>query len=109
MRHDFCCAFHRVPGATEVLGSSMNDNLPTYLNDHLIGARFAIEMLERLRDSTKNDSFARHLAELLEQIEEDRDVLQGLVEKIGQKRNVLKEAGAWLGEKASRLKLLADD
>jgi hypothetical protein len=87
----------------------MNVNLPTYLNDHLMGARFAIEMLERLRDSTKNTSFARHLAELLREIEADRDVLQGLVERLGQKRSVLKEAGAWLGEKASRLKLPADD
>jgi hypothetical protein len=87
----------------------MNDNLPTYLNDHLMGARFAIEMLERLRDSTKDTLFARHLSELLEQIEEDRDVLQRLIEQIGQQRNVLKEAGAWLSEKASRLKLPVAD
>ena len=83
----------------------MNDNLSTYLNDHLSGAQFATEMLGRLRDSTKDALFRRHLAELLNQIEDDRVVLQGLVERLGEHRNAIKEVGAWLAEKASRLKL----
>jgi hypothetical protein len=87
----------------------MSDNLPTYMNDHLAGARFAIELLERLRDSTTDKRFADHLSQLLEQIEEDRDVLQGLVDRLGQRRSALKEAGAWLAEKASRIKLPAAD
>lgn len=90
-------------------GRGMSDHLATYLNDHLTGARFAVEMLGRLRDSTKDALFRRRLAELLQQIEDDRAVLQDLVERLGAPRNAIKEAGAWLAEKASRIKLHTPD
>jgi hypothetical protein len=82
----------------------MSQQLATYLNDHLAGARFAIDMLERLRDTQSDDDFKQFAARMLDEIEADRSVLQQLAEEVGG-RNVLKEASAWLAEKASRIKL----
>jgi hypothetical protein len=82
----------------------MSQQLATYLNDHLAGARFAIDMLERLRDTQTDDEFKQFAARMLLEIEADRSVLEQLAEEVGG-RNVLKEASAWLAEKASRVKL----
>jgi hypothetical protein len=42
---------------------------------------------------------------LLARVVEDRDALQQLADKIGSGPNILKEFTAWIGEKASRIKL----
>jgi hypothetical protein len=44
-------------------------------------------------------------AEVLVEVEADREVLHGLAERVGAESSALKEATAWLGEKMSRLKL----
>jgi hypothetical protein len=83
----------------------MSDRLATYLNDHLAGASFAIEILERMR-AGRADPALRNLAEeLLTEIEDDRAVLQSIIEKFDSERSVAKEAAAWVAEKASRMKL----
>jgi hypothetical protein len=87
----------------------MNENLTVYLTDHLAGSRFAIDMLERLRDKVDDKLFAARLTQLLEQIMEDRHVLESLVERINGRHHPVKEAGAWIAEKFSRWKLSADD
>jgi hypothetical protein len=83
----------------------MSEQLALYLNDHLAGARFAIELLERLRDSRTNQRVADVAAQVLPDIEEDRDVLQKLADDAGTGGSPVKEAASWLAEKASRLKL----
>jgi hypothetical protein len=89
----------------------MSDQLATYLNDHLAGARFAIDLLTHMRDAPSDDNLKEFAAEMLAEIEEDRRILQRLSDRVSEGRNVLKEATAWLAEKASRLKLRvgADD
>jgi hypothetical protein len=82
----------------------MNSNLATYLNDHLAGARFAVDLLERLRDTASDPNSRAFADELLGEIESDRAVLQTLIDRISSK-SVLKEATAWLAEKAARVKL----
>jgi hypothetical protein len=83
----------------------MADRLGTYLNDHLAGARFAIDVLQRMKESC-DDADIRYLAEgLLVDIESDRAVLQSMVQRIDSDRSAIKEATAWMVEKASRLKL----
>jgi hypothetical protein len=83
----------------------MADRLATYLNDHLAGSRFAIEVLERMRQSY-TDADLLHLTEgLLADIESDRADLQRIVERIDSDQSAIKEAAAWVAEKASRLKL----
>jgi hypothetical protein len=83
----------------------LTDALATYLTDHLAGSNFAVELLQFLRDQHAGEPLGASLAELLRDIEEDRNVLQGLVEKTGSKVPVLKEAVTWVGEKISEFKL----
>jgi hypothetical protein len=83
----------------------MTDRLPIYLNDHLAGARFAVDLLNRLQDTFVDKPLGKFAAELLVQIEEDRAVLQGIVSRVDGGGSTLKEAAAWVAEKASRLKL----
>jgi hypothetical protein len=64
-----------------------------------------INLLEALRDQHAGEPLGRFAAELLVELEADRAVLQGLSERLGAGSSALKEAGAWLGQKASRLKL----
>jgi hypothetical protein len=83
----------------------MSDPLATYLNDHLAGARFALDMLERLRDGHPDDDTQRFAGKMHAEIEEDRKVLERLAETVGGGGNIVKDASAWFVEKASRLKL----
>src|SRR4051812_1252860 len=83
----------------------MNDRLAVYLHDHLAGARFAIQLLERLRDAHVNEPISTFAATMLIQVDEDRAVLQQLADTIGEGRNTIKDAAAWVAEKATRFKL----
>jgi hypothetical protein len=83
----------------------MTKHLATYLNDHLAGAAFAIELLERLRDTHPEEPLGRFAAEILGEIEEDRAVLQETARRCGSLGSAVKEVTSWLAEKASRLKL----
>ncbi len=82
-----------------------DEALAAYLNDHLAGSVGAIEMVERAIQENAGNPWARRLGEVLEEIREDQAVLQGLIEKIGSSESRLKKAGAWLAEKAGRMKL----
>ncbi len=79
--------------------------LGTYLNDHFSGSVGAIEMVERTIEEAAGTLLARRLEELLREIRKDQDVLRDLIERVGSKESSLKKAGAWLAEKASRVKL----
>jgi hypothetical protein len=83
----------------------MNDRLAVYLHDHLAGARFATQLLERLRDAHPNEPIGAFAATMLLQIEEDRAVLQRIANTLGEGRNFIKDAAAWVAEKATRFKL----
>jgi hypothetical protein len=83
----------------------MTDPLTTYLQDHLAGALQAIELLKAMRDHHVGKPLGEFAAELLVEIEADRDVLARLTERVGGTPGGLKEWGAWVAEKVSRLKL----
>jgi hypothetical protein len=84
----------------------MVDNLITYLQDHLAGARFAVTLLE---DLSKQDTEVATIArDLLPEIEADKQVLEALIRGLGGEASVMKEAAAWILEKAGRLKLDLD-
>ncbi|MGI9074399.1 MAG: hypothetical protein ACR2JB_24495 [Bryobacteraceae bacterium] len=83
----------------------MNDPLATYLHDHLAGSKFAIELLDSLRDQYSGEPLGQFAAALLMDVEEDRGILQGIVDRTGKRPPDLKEAAAWLGEKVSQFKL----
>lgn len=82
----------------------MSDRLATYLQDHLAGATFGINLLASLRDQYEGNSFSTTIAAVLQEVEEDRKTLQQLAEGIGGGEDALKDATAWLAEKATRLK-----
>jgi hypothetical protein len=86
----------------------MSNTLITYMHDQLAGARFAISLLQTLREDRENIAVKNLAEELLYEIEEDRQVLEHLADKIGQPQNKLKEGAAWLAQKASLWKLGSD-
>jgi hypothetical protein len=86
-------------------GASMNDRLAVYLHDHLAGARFAVQLLERMRDAHRNEPISTFAASVLLPIEEDRAVLQRIANTLGEGRSIVKDAAAWVAEKATRFKL----
>lgn len=86
----------------------MSDPLATYLHDHLGGAKAAIDLLEAMRDHQKDKPLGDFAANLLAEVQADRDTLQRLAEKIGGGSNVIKELTGWVGEKATRLKVGPD-
>ena len=80
-------------------------SLSAYLNDHLAGSVGAIAMVERAIEENGGTLFGRRLEEILKEIRKDQAVVQDLIERVGSKENPLKKAGAWLAEKAGRVKL----
>ena len=87
----------------------MSNALITYLHDHLAGARFALNLLETLRDSEQPVAIRKLADELIYEITEDRRVLAELADRIGKPQSTLKEGAAWLAQKASLWKLGRDD
>ena len=85
------------------------DTLKTYLNDHLAGSVMAIELAERTMRENEGGPVAARLSPLVEQIREDQTVLKGVIERLGTGESSLKKAGAWLAEKAGRVKLGGTD
>lgn len=83
----------------------MNDPLVTYLEDHKAGAGLAIDLLQAMRAQRDDESLSQFAESILLEVETDEKTLQNLAKAIGTGSNVLKEAAAWVGEKASRVKL----
>jgi hypothetical protein len=80
------------------------DLLAIYLQDHLAGATFGLELARRAHGSNTDTEFGEFLARLATEIEEDRAALTALAERLGVSADRLKVALAWAGEKAGRLK-----
>jgi hypothetical protein len=87
----------------------MTDALSTYVHDHLAGSRFALELLERLRERYAGDPLGTLAAELHAEIEQDRVAAEELAERLGSRANPVKEAVAWVGDRAAQLKLRVGD
>jgi hypothetical protein len=83
----------------------MTDALSTYLHDHLAGAAYAIDLLEFMRDQHEDDDLGQFAADILAEVEQDRDTLRSIAERVGHSGRTLKETASWLGEKISRIKL----
>ncbi len=83
----------------------MSDPLATYLHDHMAGSSFAIDLLESIRDQNSREPLGDFAAILLIEVKEDKQVLQGIIDRVGKSPADVKEAAAWLGEKLSQWKL----
>jgi hypothetical protein len=79
--------------------------LRIYLEDHLAGSTLAVELAARLQRQVHSGPLADFLATFLQRVEEERNLLEGLIRELGGRSPLVKHAGAWLGEKGMRLKL----
>jgi hypothetical protein len=87
----------------------MNDGLLIYLQDHLAGARFAVNLLEGLAKQEADSRVSELAARLLVEVEQDREFLVNFIRRLGGDTSAVKEATAWIAEKAGRLKLDLDE
>lgn len=84
----------------------MSEPLAIYLQDHLAGARFATKLLKTLRDQHPDEPLGEFAAGLLEEIHEDRSILEELLQRVrGGRTGSSKNLFAWLGETTTRMKL----
>ncbi len=85
----------------------MNEPRPLdiYLNDHLAGSVAGIEIAKRIAAENSGTDLGLFIQDVLGEIEEDKRTLEGIMDAVGATHNPVKQAGAWLGEKLTRLKL----
>jgi len=79
--------------------------LGIYLNDHLAGATAGVSLIERTAQAHKGTPAGPPLAKLATEIAEDREALLELMSALGVGVAHYKLAGAWVAERAGRLKL----
>ncbi|HEX3826536.1 MAG TPA: hypothetical protein VHV82_04610 [Sporichthyaceae bacterium] len=84
---------------------AVTKGLDLYLKDHLAGATGGSELAAKLCADHPDGPLGAFLAELSRDIDQDKETLQVLMHSLGVEPGAIKQAGAWLGEKVSRLKL----
>ena len=82
----------------------MNDNLASYLNDHLAGSVAALELLDDLIKASDDQPLKVFLADLKREIEADQKVLEQLIKRADESESVVRKAAAWVTEKFARSK-----
>jgi hypothetical protein len=81
-----------------------SEYLPTYLNDHLAGSVMGLGLARRAVEHNRDSAYARDLRVIAEEIAEDKRTLEELMRDLTVRRNPVKRLGAWVGERARRLK-----
>jgi hypothetical protein len=81
-----------------------NGLLRTYLQDHHAGATGGVELARRAAASNEDHPSGGELAAIAEEIEEDRDVLERVMEELEIGPSSVKDGVAWTAEKVGRLK-----
>ena len=87
----------------------MTETLATYLQDHLAGSRFALDLLKDLGEQDADPALAEFAGRLTVEISEDRSTLQQLAESMGLEPSHVKEMASSIAQKAGRLKLKMDE
>ncbi|MDX6630875.1 MAG: hypothetical protein QOH00_3121 [Gaiellales bacterium] len=81
-----------------------HDALRTYLNDHLAGSTLGADHARQLEEMLDGEPEAQTMADVANEIDEDREILLGLMGRLGASKNPVKAATAWVAEKAGRIK-----
>ena len=84
--------------------SESDKNLGIYLNDHFAGSTGGSELARRAAGNSTDPERTAMWESVSKEVDEDREILEGMIERIGVSRNPVKAALAWIGEKAGRLK-----
>jgi hypothetical protein len=79
--------------------------LPIYLNDHLTGSTFALELAGRAANANRGSELGDFLARLRGEIAADRHALEEIMGTLGVSKDQLKRPVGWIAEKVGRLKL----
>lgn len=79
--------------------------LATYLNDHLAGATFGVDLAQKIAQDMVGTPGGPPMAQLALEIEADKAQLEQLIEALDFDQDTVKRAAAWVAEKASRLRL----
>ncbi len=79
--------------------------LGIYLNDHHAASVAAVQLARRAAQSNQGTGYGEMLANLAEEIEEDRQALRLIMQRLGVRADPTKAAVAWSAEKLGRLKL----
>jgi hypothetical protein len=82
-----------------------NDELASYLKDHMAGSVGAVDMLEHLIESHEKEPVAQFCRELLEKVRADQAELETMMDALDISEGSVRKAGAWITEKVSRAKL----
>jgi len=83
----------------------MSEPLGIYLQDHLGGAQVAVHLLEAMSAQDEDEQYREFAQELLAEIQADNETLRSMIQAISEEPSTFKNAGGWLLEKLSRLKL----
>jgi len=86
------------------MDSSPQALLGIYLNDHMAGTVIGAELSKRAAKSNEGTELGVLLGRLVGEIEADRGMLGQVMDAVGAGRDKVKQAFAWTGEKAGRLK-----
>jgi hypothetical protein len=78
--------------------------LHIYLQDHLAGATFGLELVQRCQRNNEGSELAEPLAKLIAEIADDRRTLQAIMRDVGAEASRTKVAAGWTLEKVRRLK-----
>jgi hypothetical protein len=79
--------------------------LRIYLQDHLAAATGGVELTRRARNSNEGTTYGDALANLADEIAEDRRTLEEIMDGLGVGADRAKNVALWVSEKAGRLKL----
>ena len=83
----------------------MTDALLVYLQDHLAGAVFGVELVEALEHDHSTDLLGRQATAWKIAIKADQATLREMVDQFGATPATVKEVISWIAEKAMTLKL----
>jgi hypothetical protein len=84
--------------------TSPSKYLATYLNDHLGGSMFGVELVRRAASENQGSELGAFLSQLAKEIEADRETLKAIMAELGVKADRAKIAVGWAAEKLGRLK-----
>ncbi|MGZ5315837.1 MAG: hypothetical protein ACXWZW_03470 [Solirubrobacterales bacterium] len=76
-----------------------------YLADHLAGSSGGTALAFRIAKENEGSDLGRAMTQIAQAIEEDQRSLERIMQRVGARKRRWRQAGAWLGEKAARLKL----
>lgn len=82
----------------------IDQNLRIYMNDHLAGSTGGLELARRARGNSNDPERTAMWSTLVDELEEERVILQDMLDRLEFSRNPVKATIAWFAEKAGRLK-----